>query len=581
MTAARTGRTPRHSSPMRPLLRPLAIWCVLALLGPAAPTALRGTVAAAEAAQAAPARDPDEYLVVDCLLPGKVRRLGRRATYLGARRPLRTTALDCGIRGGEYTAYDRADYRTALQAWLAEAELGDAQAQYFVGQIFEKGLGTEPDYVRAAQWYRRAAEQEHSAAQVTLGYLLERGLGVERDEAAAMNWYRRAAGLAEGLVVVTAEDVAAHAEVEKRLAETERELESLRRRLAEVEAEARAAETAASGDRAERERLATQASTLRAQLAEKDRALVEARAAAARASAASAPSTTTVATASPAPSGPKPTAPTPAPSPSSPASSKPAATAAASGLGADALRGLDFGSYHALVIGNGDYATLPDLPAARTAARDLSRLLETRYGFRVRLLEDADRATILEALNALREQLARQDHLLVFYAGHSVRDPSGERGWWQPIDADAESRVRWIPTQVLADHLELVPARHALIVADAHFPGVLTRSSIPRLAPGLSPEKRRQALETLLQKRSRLVLSPGEAVGSSGSSAFTTGLLEVLKQGSGVLEASTIYDRLNERLTATGQGQAPEFAPMRWAAHEGGADFLLVAKADR
>src|SRR3954470_2584029 len=58
--------------------------------------------------------------VVDCLLPGQVRRLGN-TTYLTQRRPTRTTAGECAIRGGDYVAYDRADYKSALRVWLDAA----------------------------------------------------------------------------------------------------------------------------------------------------------------------------------------------------------------------------------------------------------------------------------------------------------------------------------------------------------------------------------------------------------------------------------------------------------------------------
>ncbi|MEM7496294.1 MAG: hypothetical protein AAF471_09415, partial [Myxococcota bacterium] len=90
--------------------------------------------------------------VVDCLLPGMVRRLGNMQ-YLSPRRPVRTTAADCRIRGGEYTEYDRADYKTALQVWMPAAEAGDAEAQANVGEIYERGLGGEPNYEAAAIWY--------------------------------------------------------------------------------------------------------------------------------------------------------------------------------------------------------------------------------------------------------------------------------------------------------------------------------------------------------------------------------------------------------------------------------------------
>jgi hypothetical protein len=74
-------------------------------------------------------RNADDLLIIDCLLPGQVRRLGTYSTYLTARRPIKTSAVDCEIRGGEYVSFDRADYATALRIWLPIAESGDAEAQ--------------------------------------------------------------------------------------------------------------------------------------------------------------------------------------------------------------------------------------------------------------------------------------------------------------------------------------------------------------------------------------------------------------------------------------------------------------------
>src|SRR5258706_7945419 len=87
----------------------------------------------------------DDLLLVDCRLPGKQKRIGSRV-YPVASKPARTTAVDCRIRGGEYTVYDRANYATSLKIWLAEAGKGDVEAAYYVGKIYEGGLGTEPDY---------------------------------------------------------------------------------------------------------------------------------------------------------------------------------------------------------------------------------------------------------------------------------------------------------------------------------------------------------------------------------------------------------------------------------------------------
>jgi hypothetical protein len=140
-------------------------------------------------------RNPEDLLVVDCLLPGQMRKLGRSSTFMGARRPVRTTQADCEIRGGEYVSYDRANYQTALKVWLGQAEAGDADAQNYVGEIYLKGLGTEPDYAKAREWFEKAAAQNSRRARINLGYLYEQGLGVDRDIAKALNLYGEASGV--------------------------------------------------------------------------------------------------------------------------------------------------------------------------------------------------------------------------------------------------------------------------------------------------------------------------------------------------------------------------------------------------
>src|SRR5713101_569685 len=171
-------------------------------------------------AQPAPGgRRADDFLPVDCLLPGQIRRLGQM-THLTARRPMKTSASDCEIRGGEYVAFDRANYATALKVWLPLAEGGDAAAQTYVGEIFEKGLGVPPDHQAAATWYRRAADRGYSRAAINLGQLYEQGLGVPKDTGQALGWYRKAAGLPDlAFGVVPA---ASAAEIERLRAEVGR-----------------------------------------------------------------------------------------------------------------------------------------------------------------------------------------------------------------------------------------------------------------------------------------------------------------------------------------------------------------------
>jgi hypothetical protein len=59
----------------------------------------------------------DNARVVNCLLPGQIRRLGTRLTYVTPRRTIKTTSGDCDIRGGESAGLERAGYATAVEVW--------------------------------------------------------------------------------------------------------------------------------------------------------------------------------------------------------------------------------------------------------------------------------------------------------------------------------------------------------------------------------------------------------------------------------------------------------------------------------
>jgi len=191
------GQTPKASSVLRQP-RQVTATAVLVVMLCLAGRLAGGDLGGAPEAQSKPGpANVDELLIVDCLLPGEVRRLGARLTFVTARRAIRTSARDCEIRGGEYVTLDRSNYATALKVWLPLAEQGDAAAQTYVGEIFEKGLGVPPDYAAAAQWFRRAADSGYSRAAINLGNLYEHGLGLPKDRAQAANWYRRAAGLKE------------------------------------------------------------------------------------------------------------------------------------------------------------------------------------------------------------------------------------------------------------------------------------------------------------------------------------------------------------------------------------------------
>lgn len=254
-------------------MRVLAAW----LLGLYGVVPVPGRSVAADTPS--PAADLAALQVVDCSLPGQIRRLGTRVTYLTARRPVRVPARECEIRGGEYVAYDRADYRSALKVWEEQALQGDARAQTHVGEIYEKGLGLPPDYALAAVWYRKAADQGDARAQVNLGHLYELGLGVDRDPKSALRWYAAAAG---GGVQVALEAGTGAAGADRQVSELREQLARTEQQLAAARQQLQAATTELEAQRERARQAAALGGAAGAQLAARETELARQRQDAAR-----------------------------------------------------------------------------------------------------------------------------------------------------------------------------------------------------------------------------------------------------------------------------------------------------------
>ena len=137
---------------------------------------------------------------------------------------------------------------------------------------------------------------------------------------------------------------------------------------------------------------------------------------------------------------------------------------------------LEFGNYYALVIGNNDYASLPDLETAVNDAQRVSEILRQHYGFQVQTLINATRADIVVALDRLRSRLKPSDNLLIYYGGHGILDTSSERGYWLPVDATTDTQVSWVSNATITDTLKAMEANHIMLVVDSCFSGTLTRA---------------------------------------------------------------------------------------------------------
>ena len=101
----------------------------------------------------------------------------RPAHAAGYRRetPPRVAAAGAAVRGLE--AYEREDFVTAFDLWSGAARNGGPEAQYRLGQLYQRGQGVIANLPDAVLWYCRAAEQGHAEAQYQLSLVYQRGYG--------------------------------------------------------------------------------------------------------------------------------------------------------------------------------------------------------------------------------------------------------------------------------------------------------------------------------------------------------------------------------------------------------------------
>ena len=236
------------------------------------------------------------------------------------------------------------------------------------------------------------------------------------------------------------------------------------------------------------------------------------------------------------------------------------------------------GKFTALIIGNDNYQHLPKLKTATADATALAELLQRRYGFKTTLLKNATRRDVLAALASLRTTLKFDDNLVIYYAGHGYLDEVTERGYWLPVDAEADNPANWISNADVTDMLKALPSRAVLLIADSCYAGTLTRAIVP---PAVAGADRRAFLERVAAKRARTVLASGglEPVADSGGgkhSVFSKALIDILSENDAVIDAQSLFAPIRQRVVLNAE-QTPEYADVRLAGHEGG-EFIFVPR---
>ncbi len=492
--------------------------------------------------------------VVDCLLPAQVRRLGR-AQYMGARRASKTTAHDCEIRGGEYVAYDRANYRSALNVWLPIANRGDAKAQNYVGEIYEKGLGVAPDFIQAAYWYTQSADQGFARAQINIGLLHERGAGVERNLIKALDYYRLAAGVDDNALLLSRDAWTALAQEKTHFKKT---IAAANQKIVKLERQLLSATQSEQG-------VNNTQSHVNALRALYDHSLYERSKLQGRLESVNLAYRTFT--------------------------QNDLLSPETVNLGDPKIaHSINFGRYYALIIGNQKYQFLDDLRSPVKDAERLQEVLERRYGFTTQVIKNGEEKDVLMAINRLFNTLGVNDNLLIFYAGHGELSNVGlsktERGYWLPVDAQANNISHWLNNAVISDHLDRLKVRSVLVIADSCFAGYLGEDKSPYLFGLSSAKLSRGAIQADIKRRARIVISSGGKRpvldgSKTDHSIFAGALIDVLENNDRPLRDSQLFSLLSvnvrQRANKLALRQEPEMKPIREAGHAGGS-FYFVPK---
>lgn len=213
----------------------------------------------------------------------------------------------------------------------------------------------------------------------------------------------------------------------------------------------------------------------------------------------------------------------------------------------------------ALVVGNGTYTHIGQLPNPGNDASDVSSALR-RLGFQVTVVFDANRAELTDALREFTRRSAGADASLVFYAGHGI-EMDGVN-YLLPVDArlERDTDVRY-ETVTLDDVLAAtVGAGLRLVILDACRNNPLARSMQRTVATrSVSQGSFGELNEGLLGEQTLVAYSAAAgttaADGTGRNSPYTTALLEYLQEP---LEIGVLFRRVRARvLELTGQRQRP------------------------
>ncbi len=223
----------------------------------------------------------------------------------------------------------------------------------------------------------------------------------------------------------------------------------------------------------------------------------------------------------------------------------------------------------ALVIGNSDYRTLPDLANPVKDAKAIASQLETIGFDRVVMLSDLDLAAFNAALEAIDRDARGSEVALLYYAGHAVE--IGGEFFVVPVNATLASaedlQFEAVSLSALRQHLASTAAR--VMIFDSSRSNPFGKVKLKQAAPVNS---------YVGADVMAFATGPGEVAmddeGGSGHSPFTAAVMNALERPG--LELKAVFRAImDEVLQSTEMKQSP------WMSSSGNAESMILHAAKK
>ncbi len=89
--------------------------------------------------------------------------------------------------------FEKKRFKEAFRVLMPFAKKGEAEAEFFIGLIYDMGSIDLMDKEKAVIWYLKAAKKGYPRAQYDMGVMLSKGEGIKKDLKEALKWYQKSA----------------------------------------------------------------------------------------------------------------------------------------------------------------------------------------------------------------------------------------------------------------------------------------------------------------------------------------------------------------------------------------------------